>query len=259
MINFLYREKNEIILREIVGFLVQITTPLIDYTKNLKKDNILSHFVNSLPIDSLVNGLTNIASTVNSREIFLLSAASLANISFYNSHCLIKNETLQGLISTSRKKIELCNDIPVKDQIITIIANVSSINPLEIVNCGALVYLICALQLRYSPSVHTDVELGAIERIQQKVATALTRLAANKYVASLIYRLDGCHRLVQLCKDSKERNYSDTVLVACLIALRRVCSALGDTPLKDLNAFDLIKLDLKDSFVLYTTQHESYV
>jgi hypothetical protein len=52
--------------------------------------------------------------------------------------------------------------------------------------------------------------------MQQKIAAALARLAVNKSCASLLLRLNGVRRMVDLCYKSSERNNSDTVLLACL-------------------------------------------
>ena len=50
------------------------------------------------------------------------------------------------------------------------------------------------------------------------------------------------------------------VLVACLITIRKISDSLGSAAItKDLGAMDIIKLDPKDSFLLYTSKNESYV
>jgi hypothetical protein len=73
-------------------------------------------------------------------------------------------------------------------------------------------------------------------------------------------------RLVQLCKDPSERNYSDAVLVATLAVLRRLKNSLEAENLdlrpvfEDLNASDLVQPKLVDSFMEYSTnKQESYV
>jgi Protein inscuteable C-terminal len=38
-------------------------------------------------------------------------------------------------------------------------------------------------------------------------------------VAQQFVELQGAERLVRLCKDEKERNHSDGVLVACLVSI----------------------------------------
>lgn len=255
----LQRETSEIVIREITGFLVQITTPFIDYKRSTQKDTCLASFINGSPLDELITSLIAVATETDSHEIFLLITASIANISFYEPELIIRTRTLSILMTATRSKSRFSNDTAIKDQIITIMANVSSIDTNEIVKCGALVYLISALQMRPITVEGDEVELAAIERIQQKVATALTRLASNQNVAGLIYELKGCQRLVQICKEPRERNYSETVLIASLIALRRLCSMLKPETTKLINAVDLVTLNLEQAFSQCNKMTESYV
>ena len=78
-----------------------------------------------------------------------------------------------------------------------------------------------------------------------------------------VIRLNGVDRLVELCKDSEERNFSDAVLVACLAVLRRLKNNLDDSEISlvfdQLNATDLIQPRLMDSFLEYSAKQESYV
>ena len=55
-----------------------------------------------------------------------------------------------------------------------------------------------------------------MERMQQKVAAAVARLASNKSCAVLLLRLNAVRRLADMCRDPRERNFSDTVLLAAL-------------------------------------------
>lgn len=99
--------------------------------------------------------------------------------------------------------------------------------------------------------------------------------------------LKGVNRLVRLCKEEKERNHSDGVLVACLVsiqvprtnyskillqifqilfflfcfqaALRKIAANCGTEALKELNAMELVEPRLLDSFLLYSSKQESYV
>ena len=73
-------------------------------------------------------------------------------------------------------------------------------------------------------------------------------------------------RLVQLCKDPSERNYSDAVLVAALAVLRRLKNSLEAENFdlrpvfEQLDASDLIQPKLVDSFMEYSaSKQESYV
>lgn len=69
----------------------------------------------------------------------------------------------------------------------------------------------------------------------------------------------GVQRLVRLCKDPKERNSSNSVLVACLAALRKIAASSGNRDLTDLGATELVRNELWDSFQQYSIAHESYV
>ncbi len=51
--------------------------------------------------------------------------------------------------------------------------------------------------------------------------SCLPRLCTDAQVCFDVLRLGGADRLVHLCKNPAERNYSDAVLVACLAVLRR--------------------------------------
>lgn len=50
----------------------------------------------------------------------------------------------------------------------------------------------------------------------------ICRLCSDVKVAQQIVDLGGVTRLVQLCKEGKERNNSDAVLVACLVNIKKV-------------------------------------
>ena len=69
---------------------------------------------------------------------------------------------------------------------------------------------------------------------------------------------------MELCRNPSERNYSDGVLVSCLAVLRRLNANLEDEHqlkkiLNQLKADDLVRPNLVDSFMEYSTKQESYV
>ena len=261
LITLLSFEKNEVVLIEALGLLVQITMPLIDSKKKLKEktpdpDNTLESLVKVIPVPLLVKSLTSLARVCHSRELFHLISASLANISFLDPESLVQNETCSNLMSAIRNKFSQSEDIYLKDQIVTILANISSTNPLDVVSSGGLVFLLSCLEMR-SPAVAAAAATScnrqqqasgsgrhasssrspkrrgsrqeqhdedddeeeasiALERMQQKVAAAVARLASNKSCAVLLLRLNAARRLADLCRNPRERNYSDTVLLASL-------------------------------------------
>lgn len=89
------------------------------------------------------------------------------------------------------------------------------------------------------------------------------RLCNDPQVCYDVIRLGGVDRLVDLCKHPVERNYSDAVLIASLAVLRRLRNNVQDVDLglifDHLNASDLVQPKLVDSFLEYSSKHESYV
>ena len=75
--------------------------------------------------------------------------------------------------------------------------------------------------------------------------------------------MGGASRLVDLCRDPQERNFSDAVLVAALAVLRRLKANLDTEEVSlvfgRLEAEDLVGPRLMDSFLEYSSKQESYV
>jgi len=46
----------------------------------------------------------------------------------------------------------------------------------------------------------------------------LFRLCSDVEISKQVVELEGVHCLIRLCKDERERNHSDGVLVACLVS-----------------------------------------
>ncbi|KAM7298300.1 hypothetical protein ISCGN_018903 [Ixodes scapularis] len=240
---------------EAVGLLAQITAPWVDCS-----GGTLRRMRDSM--DSLVMSLTEMIEGAKSGDVFLLSAAALANLSFLDRlalECIYKHKSIRAVMAAARQR-DLAGSIFAKDQVATILANVSAGKycHADIVDTGALVQLICYLQVRPS-SLFSTGETDACERVQQKSAIALARLCTNPSTAGMVLQMQGVHRLVRLCKDPKERNNSNSVLVACLAALRKIASSSGNKGLQDLGASELVKNELWDSFQQYSNKHESYV
>lgn len=58
----------------------------------------------------------------------------------------------------------------------------------------------------------------------------IRRLCTNPEIAKQVIELQGVTRLVRLCREERERNYSDGVLVACLVSefhLYNICTRKG--------------------------------
>ena len=78
------------------------------------------------------------------------------------------------------------------------------------------------------------------------------RLCIDTSVCNELLRLGGLTRLLELCKEPMERNYSDAVLVACLAVVRRVRNNLkmdreGDTKLMAFGGY-LLQVSKRYSF-----------
>ena len=125
-------------------------------------------------------------------------------------------------------------------------------------------FLMTMLETKTSSS-QSQAELADAERVQKKSAIALSRLCNDAQVCYDVIRSGGADRLVELCRDPSERNYSDAVLVAALAVLRRLKSNLDTEDFSlvfydQLEAGDLIKPKFVDSFVEFSSsKHESYV
>lgn len=48
------------------------------------------------------------------------------------------------------------------------------------------------------------------------------RLCSDVEVSKQFVELEGVNRLIRLCKDERERNHSDGVLVACLVSINKL-------------------------------------
>ncbi|OTF74081.1 inscuteable-like protein, partial [Euroglyphus maynei] len=253
LISMILNEQEEMIQRETVGFLVQVTTFFIDNNKdkiiNNNNDDEMGSLNSKSLVNELVNGLTDILKTATNDQIFLMSCAALANVSFMNTDSLIRYDTLSVVLNSARQRFESTEQPLLKDQIITLVANMSQKHQLIVVSSGGLIFLIQTLLTVNARNGMERTQMLSIERIQQKIAVALARLGNHKSTAKIIYKLNGVSRLIQLCKEPKERNYSDTVLLASIAALKRIAQSIGRLPFKELNALDLIDSKLQDTFI----------
>ncbi|KAI1301482.1 Protein inscuteable -like protein [Halotydeus destructor] len=258
IVNLLSWERNELVLKEAVGLLVQITLPFIDLKRPSKKKS--AEPFSGVPVKELTKALTNLARSSCSRELFLLMAAALANISFMETDALVDNETCTVLVGASKQRLSLlrpgCSGNWSSSSLSLQGQQVSNQGGEEQRGQDARA---TAAGHPEALSAETSPETVAVERIQQKVAAALARLGSHRSCASLLHKLNGIQRLVQLCKEPQQRNFSDTVLLAALAALRRISATLGKSLFKQLGAVDLVELDLNDAFVLYSCKSESYV
>ncbi|GIX78700.1 protein inscuteable homolog [Caerostris extrusa] len=175
---------------------------------------------------------------------------------------LAEDERMQGVGNTDHCLSKQGSRIVsfIKDQVATVLANMAAKEEYrdDLSSGGSLVLLLCFLQLRPS-SVHGTPQLAACERIQQKAAIALARLCTNPDTSNTVAEMQGIQRLVKLCKDKKERNDSDSVLVACLAALRKIAAVREKEEFIKLGAQELIEPRLWDAFLAHSSKRESYV
>ncbi|KFM76996.1 Protein inscuteable-like protein, partial [Stegodyphus mimosarum] len=239
---------------EAAGLVAQITAPWTDGS---------SYVLRSITqnADKLVKSIANLASKTESSEVFLLSSAALANLSFSEEVLkrMKENKVLEILVNACRNSPHAAS-LFIKDQVATVLANMAAKEEYRdsLSSGGSLVLLLCFLQLR--PSVgHGAPQLAACERIQQKAAIALARLCSNPDTSNIVAEMQGIQRLVKLCKDRKERNDSDSVLVACLAALRKIAVVRQKEEFMKLGAQELIEPRLWDAFLAHSSKRESYV
>ncbi|XP_050727217.1 protein inscuteable homolog isoform X2 [Eriocheir sinensis] len=238
---------------EAAGVLAQITSPWVENTHRLTA--LDTHLA------PIVSALTDLARWTRSAEIFLLAAAAMANLTFLDGGCVEAMRTA----GTARVLLRAAHDNPnvsifTKDQIATVLANLAGSKEAaaEVVEGDGVAVLLALLNTRPAPT-HRLPEVATAERVQQKSAIALSRLCREASVARQVAKQGGAERLVQLCKDERERNHSDAVLVACLAALRKMSSSLGEEGLQGIDAAELVEPRLLDSFLIYSSRQESYV
>ncbi|KAK7877702.1 hypothetical protein WMY93_031589 [Mugilogobius chulae] len=140
-----------------------------------------------------------------------------------NSISVCCSNAVQILVQASRDRTRV--DTPYsKDQVVTILANLSVLEQCsqELLQEQGVERLLVFLSER--PSSSSPSEGAACERVQQKAAVTLARLSRDADFAHNAIKLNAVPRLIELCRSPTERNNSDSVLVACLAALRRLAS-----------------------------------
>lgn len=99
-------------------------------------------------------------------------------------------------------------------------------------------------------------DLAAMERIHQKTAVAFARMSADPSTTRMILKYGGIKQMIDLCKFSHKRNHSDTVLIACIAALRKMAKVIENETFRYYNALDLIELDLNQALEIYGSSHD---
>ena len=205
-------ESNSLITEEAMDLMVELSRSLIE-TKGSDLDKRKQIIVNDF-----IDCLNPILKTIDNEKIFSSICSSLANISFYSNESILRNDTLNAIIDIFNKSFD---NIFARDQIITVLANMSKAYPLEVVRSGGLVLILSSIHLK-PEELRESEEMSALERIQQKAVVAIARLTFNSSVTQVLFRLNVIQRLIQLCKEPKQRNFSEGVLMASIAALKRL-------------------------------------
>lgn len=97
----------------------------------------------------------------------------------------------------------------------------------------------------------SQAELSCMERIRQKTAVAFARMSSDANTTRMILKYGGVKQMIDLCKFSSKRSHSDTVLIACIAALRKMAKVIERETFRYYNALDLIELELNQALEIY--------
>uniref|UniRef100_A0A3B3X5H2 Uncharacterized protein n=1 Tax=Poecilia mexicana TaxID=48701 RepID=A0A3B3X5H2_9TELE len=274
---------------EAAAVVAQITSPHHTSTQHL------ASFLESM--HDIVTALIKLCESASCGEVFLLASAALANITFFDSmaceillqlnaiHILLQACKDRQRVDTPYSKdqvLEAAETGPsththtytrtqthtiyssffpfasLQLQVVTILANLSVLESCasEVLQEQGIERLL--LLLGEKPSSSNPSEVAACERVQQKAAVTLARLSRDPDVAQTAIQLKAVPRVIELCRSPTERNNSDSVLVACLAALRRLAAGCPDS-IEEADHHQLIKPRLVDSFLLCSNMEESFV
>ena len=224
--------------------------------------------------------LTDLCRSTKCPETFLLAAAALANLSFLSPLVLTAMSQMDTLpVLLTFLKCNVRPSIYIQDQVETPI-NWSTFFTLKmrlqvatvLANMAArtdtrqkllsqdlvqvLLYLLAA-----SPETQGDLAaMAATQRVQQKAAIGISRLAGEAMIVEGILSGSGLDRLVELSVCKKARLDSDSTLVAVITAVRRLAEQEDILPLLEhLGAPELLNPCLVNSFQQLATKHESFV
>lgn len=98
----------------------------------------------------------------------------------------------------------------------------------------------------------TAAEHACMERIRQKTAIAFARLSSDAGTTRMILKYGGVKQLIDLCKYSQKRNHSSSVLLACIMSLRKMSKVVDRETFRYYNALDLIDLEVDQAMEIYS-------
>lgn len=247
------KAQGEEVRGEAAGVVAQITSPALD--QHLPVIGLIEN------MNDLLKTLIDLCHETSSNEVFLLASAAIANITFMDSNAsdiLLYLKAPSILLQACH--LNKATSIFSKDQVASILANMAVLESCqtEITQQNGIDLLLSYLH-EDPTSFRNGVEIAACERVLQKAAIALTRLSREARHAQLIAESAGIPRLVKLCRNAETRNNSDAVLVACLAALRKICSICGHHSMQVNDVKQLIEPRLMDSFLICTHSDENFV
>uniref|UniRef100_H3A957 INSC spindle orientation adaptor protein n=1 Tax=Latimeria chalumnae TaxID=7897 RepID=H3A957_LATCH len=237
---------------EAAAVVAQITSPHLTFSQHL------SSFLENM--EDIVTALIILPLKAKKNTAFQNTCTLFIHKTYYNTLvCSNHLETnhigflIETQLSTSQVLYAYFHS-----QVVTILANMAVLDQCasEVLQENGVQLL---LEMLYQKSHSENVsEAAACERVQQKSAVTLARLSRDPDVAHAAVKLQCIPRLIELCRLPTERNNSDSVLVACLAALRRLAVACPES-FEDADVQPLIKPRLVDSFLLCTSMEESFV
>lgn len=323
-------EGDDLVVKEAIRLLVQLTNSFYQSNQALDFYTLIGRF----SIESLVKYLTNIIKSATSREMLFLSLTALANISFITTEPMKLYGTNQVIMEMFRSSKSRSKDLDLRDQAMTILANMVNKNLLDIVSNGGLTFLLSCLEscptrmanykqsmdrrdplsggnddgaarrlnienkprdrkpidfredipdvlecgcdqdhsmslqtngtnpfaFQQAPSVCisrlTQDELATMERIHQKAVVAFSRMTVDPSTTRMVLKYGGIKRMIYMCKFSHMRNHSDSVLIACIVALRKIAKVIERETFTYYNALDLIELELNQALEIYGAPKE---
>jgi hypothetical protein len=256
--------------------LAQVTSPWLEEGAGLDRDALDEHAYD------LVSSLTELCRTTGSSETFLLGTAALANLTHLSPLVITAVTQLDSLPPIlAHLACRVSSSVYILDQVATLLANLAAcshsrrsllIQQTEAVVSALLLLLATDPEKTAAVSGHQAADktgssgeaaalLAATQRVQQKAAIAIGRLAAGGPDFCLgVLSGGGLERLVELavCRDA--RIDSDFTLVAVLTAVRRLSQEVDICgELLRLGAGEILHSSILQSIHTFAPMQESFV
>ncbi len=262
--------------REAAGVLAQVTSPWLEEGAGLDRDALDEHAYD------LVSSLTELcrsSAAGTSDETFLLGTAALANLSHLSPlvvTAVTQLDALPPILAHLARRVS--SSVYILDQVATLLANLAAcshsrrsllLQQTEAVVSALLLLLATDPERTAADKSQGKCETGseaaallaATQRVQQKAAIAIGRLAAGGPDFCLgVLSGGGLERLVELavCRDA--RIDSDFTLVAVLTAVRRLSQEVDICgELLRLGAGQILHSSILQSIHTFAPMQESFV